>query len=85
MLRGAESDGRSIKMPTRWNKARGTRNVEADLALVQHQEAVAAAQRLVHAVGHHQGGQAVLGDQLAGQIEDQLRRARVEGCRVLVE
>ena len=60
-------------------------DVEEDVPVVHHDQAVAEAQGVAHVVGDHQGGQLLLADDALGQSEDFFGRLRVEGGCVLVE
>src|SRR6266850_288488 len=61
------------------------RHVEHYPALMQHDRARAHGERVAHAVRHHQGRQAMLGNDALREVEHEARRARIERRDVLVE
>ena len=62
-----------------------TADVEEDVPVVHHDQAVAEAQGVAHVVGDHQGGELLFADDGLGQSEHFLGSLGVEGCGVLVE
>ena len=52
---------------------------------MQHDEAIAVAQRILHIVRNHQRRQLILRDDLLCQFQHLRRRLRVKGCRMLIE
>ena len=60
------------------------RDVKDDVTLIHHDEAVSVGDRVFHVVGDHECREAVLLNDLVGELQDLCRRRRVERRRVLI-
>ena len=62
-----------------------TLNVEDDMALIHHDEAIAVADRVLHVVGDHESRQIVLLHDLIRKLQHLGGSAGVESCGMLIE